>query len=113
MVTAILGEQVCRTLFRLGFNWASEPKQWRRSLIRRTTSAADVEYDEEYEDLRTHQHWAIFFRSCSENPANSRSKQNIFEDLISGYEDRAHVDDLGEAYEVLESIIKEISPKDV
>ncbi len=34
-----------------------------------------------------------------------------FEELISGYEDRAHIDDLREAYNILESVVEKISPK--
>jgi hypothetical protein len=33
-----------------------------------------------------------------------------FEELISGYADQAHVDDLQEAYNILESILDEIGP---
>ena len=34
-----------------------------------------------------------------------------FEDLISGYEDRAHIDDLKEAYGILASVVEKISSK--
>jgi hypothetical protein len=34
-----------------------------------------------------------------------------FEELISGYEDRAHIDDLKEAHGILESVVRKISPK--
>lgn len=45
---------------------------------------------------------------------NELTKQaDYFEELISGYEDRAHVDDLREAYEVLESIIEAMTPRHV
>jgi len=45
--------------------------------------------------------------------ANSEIKEQIeyFEELISGYEDRAHVDELKEAYSILESVIEKISAK--
>ncbi|HXM22644.1 MAG TPA: hypothetical protein VN948_15410 [Terriglobales bacterium] len=40
-----------------------------------------------------------------------RQQAEYFEELISGYEDRAHVDDLKEAHGILESILEEISPR--
>jgi hypothetical protein len=44
---------------------------------------------------------------------NSEMKEQIvyFEDLISGYEDRAHIDDLKEAHSILESVVEKISFK--
>jgi hypothetical protein len=36
-------------------------------------------------------------------------RAGYFEDLISGYEDRAHVDDLREAYDILKSILEKIT----
>jgi hypothetical protein len=37
-----------------------------------------------------------------------REQAEYFEELISGYDDKAHVDDLKEAYSILESIVEEI-----
>lgn len=44
---------------------------------------------------------------------SSEIKEQIvyFEDLISGYEDRAHIDDLKEAHSILESVVEKISFK--
>jgi|HubBroStandDraft_1064217.scaffolds.fasta_scaffold215311_2 hypothetical protein len=44
---------------------------------------------------------------------NSEIKEQIeyFEELISGYEDRAHIDDLREAHRILETVIEKISFK--
>jgi len=44
---------------------------------------------------------------------SSEIKQQIeyFEELISGYEDRAHIDDLKEAHGILESVVEKISSK--
>jgi hypothetical protein len=45
---------------------------------------------------------------------NSELTQQVdyFEDLISGYNDLAHVDDLTEAHGILESIVDELTPDD-
>ena len=40
-----------------------------------------------------------------------KKKIEYFEELISGYEERAHIDDLKEAYGILESVVEKISPK--
>ncbi|MGA2336294.1 MAG: hypothetical protein ABSG08_13045 [Terriglobales bacterium] len=45
-------------------------------------------------------------------PGSELAEQaEYFEELISGYEDRAHVDDLKEACNILVSIVDEITPK--
>ncbi len=51
--------------------------------------------------------FAVLFGSESELAKQAEH----FEELISGYEDRAHVDDLREAYNILEGIVDEIAPK--
>ena len=53
----------------------------------------------------------VFSELFGEN-SELKEKAEYFEELISGYEDRAHVDDLREAYEVLRSIVNDISPED-
>jgi hypothetical protein len=51
--------------------------------------------------------FAVLFGPKSE----IREQIEYFEELISGYEDRAHIDDLKEAYGILESVVEKISPK--
>jgi hypothetical protein len=43
--------------------------------------------------------------------SETKKKIEYFEELISGYEERAHIDELKEAYGILESFVEKISPK--
>lgn len=52
--------------------------------------------------------FAVLFGKQSE----LRKRAEYFEELISGYEDRAHIDDLREACSVLEEIVEEIMPEE-
>lgn len=88
-----------------------DPADIQGTIDEATSSFVKEKLIKKFDDPKRPPTLADIFSDLFGSNSELKKQAEYFEELISGYEDRAHVDDLGEAYQVLEAIVDEICPK--